>query len=289
MKEFFAYFFGQGEKGEFEYFSLAHFLPLIIAGVIIFLIFKFRNQLAAYKHEDRIRLGLSFACIINEMAYFWRLVGVESLNANPVDHLPITVCGWAIIFSAFLLLTKNQTLFDIAYFWVFSGTIFALVTPAVIVESGPTRFRYYQFWLEHTLGYFAIFYMIFVHKMRPTVKSALKSGAGLAVLAVIAIFANNMMDGANYLFLAKSSRGASILDILPKNYFVRICLMAAAMALLFYLAYLPWFLMDRAKRKKAALCACESAECVTAESETETTTESVTLAEAAVANEEKTE
>lgn len=289
MKEFFAYFFGQGEKGEFEYFSLAHFLPLIIAGVIIFLIFKFRNQLAAYKHEDRIRLGLSFACIINEMAYFWRLVGVESLNANPVDHLPITVCGWAIIFSAFLLLTKNQTLFDIAYFWVFSGTIFALVTPAVIVESGPTRFRYYQFWLEHTLGYFAIFYMIFVHKMRPTVKSALKSGAGLAVLAVIAIFANNMMDGANYLFLAKSSRGASILDILPKNYFVRICLMAAAMALLFYLAYLPWFLMDRAKRKKAALCACESAECVTAESEIETTTESVTLAEAAVANEEKTE
>ena len=290
MKEFFAYFFGQGEKGEFEYFSLAHFLPLIIAGIIIFLIFKFRTQLAAYKHEDRIRLGLSFACIINEMAYFWRLVGVESLNANPVDHLPITVCGWAIIFSAFLLLTKNQTLFDIAYFWVFSGTIFALVTPAVIVESGPTRFRYYQFWLEHTLGYFAIFYMIFVHKMRPTVKSAFKSGAGLAVLAVIAIFANNMMDGANYLFLAKSSRGASILDILPKNYFVRICLMAAAMALLFYLAYLPWFLMDRAQRKKAAtLCGSEGAECVVAESEMETATESVTLAEAAVANEEKTE
>ncbi len=251
MRDAFEYFFGQGEKGEFEYFSLAHFLPLFIAGIIIFLIFKFRTKLANYKHEDKIRLGLAFACIINEMAYFWRLVGVESLNANPVDHLPITVCGWAIIFSAFLLLTKNQTLFDVSYFWVFSGTIFALITPAVIVESGPTRFRYYQFWLEHTLGYFAVFYMIFVHKMRPTVKSALKAGGFLVVLAGIAIFANNVLEGANYLFLAKSSRGASILDILPKNYFVRICIMAAAMALLFYLSYLPWQLMDRAKKKRA--------------------------------------
>ena len=44
------------------------------------------------------------------MSYFWRLVGVPDLNPNPVDHLPITVCGWAVIFSAFYLLTKNQTL-----------------------------------------------------------------------------------------------------------------------------------------------------------------------------------
>ena len=45
---------------------------------------------------------------------------------------------------------------------LFAGTIFALITPTVITYTGPTRFRYYQFWLEHTLGYISIFYMIFI-------------------------------------------------------------------------------------------------------------------------------
>ena len=45
--------------------------------------------------------------IITEMSYFWRLVGVESLGANPIDHLPITVCGWAVIFCSNLVLSKG--------------------------------------------------------------------------------------------------------------------------------------------------------------------------------------
>jgi len=133
------------------------------------------------------------------------------------------------------------------------GSIFALITPTVISYTGPTRFRYYQFWLEHTLGYVAIFYMIFVHKMRPTVKSAIKSYVALVVLAVIAYFSNRMLGpGANYLFMAKPEDTPSILDILPPNFVLRLVIMAAAITALYFVAYLPWLLMDR-KAKKANL------------------------------------
>ena len=54
------------------------------------------------------------------MSYFWRLVGITELNANPIDHLPITICGWTVVFCSYLVVTKNQTLYDIAYFWLFS-------------------------------------------------------------------------------------------------------------------------------------------------------------------------
>ena len=124
MEQFFNYFFGQADPNgpyEFKNFSLAHFLPILIAIGIIYLIFRYRNKLASYKHEDKIRMALSFTLIITEMSYFWRLVGVPSLNANPYEHLPITICGWAIIFSCIMVLTKSQTLYDICYFWVFLG------------------------------------------------------------------------------------------------------------------------------------------------------------------------
>jgi hypothetical integral membrane protein (TIGR02206 family) len=184
--------------------------------------------------------------IISEMSYYWRLVGIPSLDPNPVDHLPITVCGWAIVFGSYMVIGKTQSLFDIIYFWLFAGTVFALVTPTVITYTGPTRFRYYQFWVEHTMGYVAVFYMIFVHKMRPTVKSAIRSYASLVVLAIVAYSANSIIGpGANYLFMARPESTPSILDILPPNFALRIFIMALAVTALYVLAYLPWYLMDR--------------------------------------------
>lgn len=253
MRSFFNYFFGAGKEIEFRYFSLAHILPILIAVGIIYLIYRYRNNLRNTKLDEKLRLIISFALIITEMSYFWRLVGVPELNPDPTDHLPITVCGWAVIFSAYFIITKNQTLFDITYFWLFSGTLFALITPTVITYCGPTRFRYYQFWCEHLLGYIALFYMIFVYNMRVNLKSIFKSFIALSVLAVIAYIANvTLGDDANYLFMAMSEDTASVLDILPKNFGLRITVMGFAIILLFGIAYSPWFIIDRKNKKKEA-------------------------------------
>lgn len=233
---------------EFTNFTLPHVLPIVLLIAVIFLIHRYKDRLKNSKHEDQIRLGLAFLLILSDMSYFWRLIAVPALNPNPVDHLPITVCGWSVILASYMVVGKNQSLFDICYFWLFSGTVFALITPTVITYTGPTRFRYYQFWMEHTLGYIAVFYIIFVHGMRPKIKSAIRAAIWLAVLAIIAYFVNDMLLGANYLFMAKPESTPSILDILPPNFALRICVMAGAIFALFFLSYLPWFL----KGKKAA-------------------------------------
>lgn len=251
MKDFFKYFFGAGTEIEFTNFSLAHFLPILLVAGLIYLIYRYRNRLQGWRHEELMRYILAFALIISEMSYYWRLVGLPSLGPNPVDHLPITVCGWAVVFCSYMVIGKNQTLFDISYFWLFAGSIFALITPTVISYTGPTRFRYYQFWAEHTLGYVAIFYMIFVHNMRPNLKSILKSYIALAVLAVIAYFSNRMIGpGANYLFMARPEDTPSILDILPPNFALRLLIMVAAITLLYAIAYLPWFIKDKKAKTK---------------------------------------
>ncbi|MBO5836857.1 MAG: TIGR02206 family membrane protein [Oscillospiraceae bacterium] len=251
MKEFLKYFLGQGTEIEFENFTLPHFLPIAILIAVIFLTYRFRDKLRTYKHEDAIRMFLAFALIFSEMSYYWRLVAMPSLGPNPIDHLPITVCGWGVVFCSYMLVSKNQSLFDICYFWALGGSVFALITPTVISYTGPTRFRYYQFWLEHTLGYVGVFYMIFVHGMRPTIKSAIRATFWLVVLAVIAFFTNRMLGpGANYLFLAAPESTPSVLDILPPNFALRTLIMAAAVLVLFGVAYLPWYLIDRKAAKK---------------------------------------
>ncbi len=252
MKEFFEYFFGKGDTEEFTAFSLAHLIPILIGIALILLVYRLKDKIAKSSAETAIRYILAFSLIVSEMSYFWRLVGVPSLGANPIDHLPITVCGWAAIFCSYMLVGKSQSLFDISYFWIFSGTIFALFTPTVITFTGPTRFRFYQFWIQHIFVYVAVFYMIFVHKMRPTFKSAVKSYSCLLVLATIAFFANRILGpGANYLFMAKPEDTPSILDILPPNFVLRLLVMFAVITLMYFLAYLPWLIKDK-KAEKAS-------------------------------------
>ena len=252
MKDFFHYFFGKGEEVEFRTFSLTHLIPILVMIGIILLIYFYRDKIRECKHEHVFRWVLAFMMIVSEMSYYWRLVGMaDTLGPNPIDHLPIAVCGWVTIFCSYMIVTKSQSLFDISYFWLFSASIFALITPTVITYTGPTRYRFYQFWMEHTLGYIAVFYMIFVDKIRPNVRSIIKSYSLLAVLAVIAYIANDTLGpGANYLYMARPEDTPSILDILPPNYALRVFIMFLAVSTLFFLAYLPWMIKD-IKAKKA--------------------------------------
>ncbi len=102
------------------------------------------------------------------------------------------------------------------------------------------------------MGYIVIFYMTFVHGMRPRVKSIFKSAGALGILAVVAIIANTVLgDDSNYLFLATTEDGATVLDILPTSLPLKLLVMACVVAVLFFLAYLPWLLIDRNKKKNA--------------------------------------
>ena len=110
MQAFFSYFFGAGTEVEFENFTLAHFLPILLAVAVILLIRHKREAIRNSKFEANFRYVLGFMLIVCEMSYFWRLVGVPSLNPNPVDHLPISVCGWVAIFGSFMVIGKSQSL-----------------------------------------------------------------------------------------------------------------------------------------------------------------------------------
>ena len=253
MREFFAYFFGQGSEVEFSIFTPAHFAPIALMLTVIYVLYRSREKLRQWRGEEILRYVLAFALLISDMAYYWRLVGMPSLGANAVENLPIGVCGWAAIFCSFMLVGKSQLFFDIAYFWLLSGSVFALLTPTPLTYTGPTRFRYYQFWAEHTLGYVAIFYMIFVHKVRPTVRSAIRSYAALVVMALIAYGVNRMLPGANYLYMARPESAPSVLDILPPNFALRTAIIVLVITLMYGLAYLPWYLKDKKARKAAAV------------------------------------
>ena len=110
--------------------------------------------------------------MIVEMSYFWRLlyVGDELGQNSLLIKLPLQVCQWSLISCIFMILSKNQKLFDICFYVCLILGSAACLTPTVIIRTGPRYYRYYQFFLEHELPIYSVFYMMFVHRLRPTYK-----------------------------------------------------------------------------------------------------------------------
>lgn len=244
-------FFGYGEEGDFVQWTLAHIAPIVVTLAAIVLIWLFRKQLRNWRHEETARYWLGFFILMAEMGYYWRLlyVGPAQPGATTfMDRLPLQVCEWTALICFFALLKKSELLFDMTYFLAASTSVLPLLFPAVITNAGPTYFRYYQFWGEHILPIIGMFWLMFVHEMRPHLRGIAMAFGMLALLAGFAMVLNPLWDECNYLYLKPGEY--AMLSFLPNSPFVMMGLYVLVLLPLMSLAYLAWKLI--AGKKQAA-------------------------------------
>lgn len=246
-------FFGFSLTKDFHEFSFAHFAPIIVLCLALFFTYRYRKQIASWKGEETFRFILAAVIIVNECAYWWRLMYVGNGNNGKqlLTKLPLEVCQWMAFWVAFMLMKKSRHLYDVTFYVCLTLGVVPLITPAVLSSTGPSYWRYYQFWIEHLLPIYSVLYVTFVHGFRPNWRKVYKPLAVLGLMAVLAIIANLNIPGANFMYLASGTTGDSIANILPENIWVRLALYMGILLVLFTLVSLPQ-IINEARRKKAA-------------------------------------
>ncbi len=240
-------FFGYSEN-DFQFGSIWHFLPIILMIICIILIYKYRKQIRNYKYETSVRYILAFVMLFVEMSFFWRLsyVGTQGAADNMLGYLPLQMCQWGLIISVFTLISKNKKMFSINFFITLLFATVAIIYPLVITNAGPTFYRYYQFWLEHTLPIISVFYLMFVHEVKLEYKGIYRTLAFIIPLAIICIIVNENIPNANYLYLK--------LDVpfLPENQIQRAIILTIIVTLIFNLMYFIYYKINKlvSSRKK---------------------------------------
>lgn len=249
-------FFGYGEKGDFTYFSFWHIFPIVLLIAAIILTYIYRKKLSEFKYEKQVRFVLGCLILLFEAGYYWRLlyVGSEGVSNTLLTKLPFQICEWTAIFAALTLFVENKTLFDIDVFVCLTLGIVPLITPAVITTTGPTYFRYYQFFGEHLLPIYAVFYMMFVKGYKYDLKTIYKPFIFLVILAIISIILNQNIKDANYLYLANDTQGESLANVLPKNMYLKLLIYTGVVFMLFAIEYLvfrlSFYLANRIRNNK---------------------------------------
>ena len=188
----------------FETFGLEHNLYLIGTFTIWFLVL-FTGKVILNLEQRRIFvLLLIFITISQELIddiLRWN-VGIWDV----AEDLPLHMCGIRCFTSTYALYSKNQTAFELSYFWGLAGAFQAIITP------DPTRFvmDVSLFWnfLSHGLIILNVLWMIVIDNMRCRVGSYLNAIIITnGILFIISIV--NSILGGNYWFICEKPGGES--------------------------------------------------------------------------------
>ena len=238
-------FFGYSDKVSFHMGSIWHILPIVCMIIVIILIYRYRKQIKNFKYESTIRYLLAFIMMMVEMSYFWRLlyVGSQGTDADMMSYLPLQMCQWGLIMCIFTLISKNKKLFNINFYVTLLFATIAIIYPMVIEHTGPRYYRYYQFWLEHILPIISIFYLMFVHKLKPTYKGVFYTLFAITPLAFVCALANHYIPEANYLYLKLK------VPLLPVKQIYKIPLLYIMVFILFSIMYFIFYKIDNRKKK----------------------------------------
>ena len=236
-------FFGKEfDQVQFNLFSTQHLIAIfviILVGVIIIA----TQRKSSPEKRNIVRWWMAIILVVNEMSWhLWNLsIGEWSIQAM----LPFHLCSILVWLSAYMLITKNQLIYEFAYLIGIAGALQAILTP----DLGPYEFphyRYFQTFISHGLIIISALYMTLVEGFRPTWGSV-KRVAIYGNIYFLFVFVLNFIIGSNYLFIAHKPETASLLDVLPPwpYYLVIIELLAAFFILLFYS---PFAIKDKMKK-----------------------------------------
>ena len=218
----------------FVLFGTAHLIGLALVALANVALFYVRDH-AGEKARRNIRYGLAALLVVNEMA--WHLWNWATGQWTVQTMLPLHLCSVLVWLSAYMLVTKNRTIYEFAYLLGIAGALQALLTPDAGIYGFP-HFRFFQVILSHGAIVTAALYMTIVEGFRPTWASVRRVLVG-SYLYMLNVWVINDLLGSNYLFIAHKPETASLLDVLPAwpGYIPIIIALGVSFILLFYLPF----------------------------------------------------
>ncbi|MGG0237252.1 TIGR02206 family membrane protein [Bacillus rhizoplanae] len=241
MQKFFQF---HSKLDPFRLFSKEHLFTLGIILVLCILLVIFRKQLQEQGRERLFRFSLAFLLLAFEVLNHLWLVYENAWS--PKTALPLQLSDLAVILAIVMLLTRSFRLFQFMYFAGLASSIQAIITPDLGKFSFP-HFRYIEFFVSHGGVVIACLFMVVVCKYRPTIPSMWVTILIVNLYAACVFFLDKWL-GANYLYIMKKPKSASLLDYLgPWPWYL--LSMELMMIVSFYLLYSPFWLTRKIGRK----------------------------------------
>lgn len=237
-------------ENTFVTFGPSHLIAVSIIFFIIAIIIVNKDVIANSKYLNVLRFTLVGLTLGQELSLnIYRLsVGQWELSTS----LPLQLCGLGILTTSLLLITKSERLFQNVFFIMMIGATMALITPGIEYRLGFPHYRFFQFFVSHGLIVINFTVILFVFDFQRNIRyrHLLNNFINLLVIAVVLLGVNLLVDG-NYMYLLAKPGEGTAFDLFGEWPWYLINIFLFGIPVFFHMFYLPFFIRDYLRRKKA--------------------------------------
>jgi hypothetical integral membrane protein (TIGR02206 family) len=189
----------------FRAFGSAHLFALGAVTCLAAALFSFARRPPPPSLDSAFRRAFAAVLVLALLAEQVALVATGRFD--PAWSLPLELCDVASVACAVALWTRAAPAFELAYYWAFSGSALALLTPDLRDPFPHPEFV--RFFFHHGATVAGAAYLLAGQRPRPG--SWLRAYAWTAIYAAVAgLF--DLAIGANYFYLRSKPEGFTPLD-----------------------------------------------------------------------------
>ena len=188
----------------FYLFGVEHIISIILVIIFYVVFLGFNEKIGVKNNSDVFPIVLSFIIISLDIS--------EDIVRYITDHysikkdLPLQLCNVGIYVAVLALLKKNQTAFELIFYWGLIGASQAILTPDRDLFELRIFFIYSQAY--HGALIFCVLWLVIKNKMRMKIESTPKVVLITNLLVVFISVVNYLLD-SNYMFLRNQPNSAS--------------------------------------------------------------------------------
>ena len=152
------------------------------------------------------RVPTVIACLLagmllaNEFTYWSIRIGAIGLDGWVRNHMPLHVCGVAVLLTSVTLLFRSSKTYEIVYFWGLVGSANAVITPGGLAVDFP-EYRFFQYFIAHSGIVVGVLFATWGLGMRPTLRGMFRAFGYLSVFAAF-VGTVNILLGSNFMWLS---------------------------------------------------------------------------------------
>ncbi len=178
-----------------EIFSLLWWQSNIVTFLLIAVILLL-GKVVGNQYREYLAKAIGTALIIRSIGihFYWDYLDIWTIESS----LPLHLCGLSAILSGIVMFWRNQTAYELLFYWGIPGALHSILTPEF--TSGTGGLRFVEYYISHGGIILSALYLTFILGMRPRQSSWFKIFLYSQMLLPIIGFINWILN-ANYMYL----------------------------------------------------------------------------------------
>ncbi len=230
----------------FSPFNQSHFYAVFTSVLLLVSVVVVAKRL---DYRQNLLVCRSLSLLLCATVMLWSLVHVKFGRFSAVESLPLSICNLFSLIAPLLFWIPNQKRFEVIYYFVFSGTLQAIITPDP--SSGYPSYSFFKYWIVHCGLIIIVTHYLVAFKLYPSVQGIWRAFLWLN-LYLLCVFPVNWLLDANYFYLMHKPEVPSLLDFFGP-WPIYLIVTEVLVMLFFAVSYLPIFAARKLASKQGTI------------------------------------